>query len=269
MKKEIDLTQKEFELFQKFIFKEIGISFENSKKFLVKNRLLKQLHIYNFESFSDYYRYIQINKTEKIAMLNLVTTNETYFFREKKHFEFLENDIIPKALKDKKSLRLWSAASSNGAEAYSLAMLLDNNNLNFEIFASDINTEVIKKAKIGLYPIKMMDKIPDILKKKYCLLGKGKHEGWFLVDRVLVPKIIFQERNLINIQSDLGLFDIIFLRNVLIYFNDDMKEQIIKNVLNNLKVGGYLIVSLTEYIRDLDKYNLIKVDNSIYQKVDL
>lgn len=263
--KNIELTDKEFNLFQKFIFKEIGISLENSKKMLVKNRLLKQLLTYKLDSFSDYFRLIQINNDEKTKMLNLITTNETYFFREIQHFDFIKENIVPK-YKNKK-IRIWSAASSIGAEAYSIAMLLNDLSIDYEIIGSDINSEVVKKANVGLYPIKMMDKIPEKLKIKYCLKGKRSHEGWFLVDRCLLERMKFEKRNLLDKHLDLGEFDIIFLRNVLIYFNKDMKENIILNILNNLKLGGLLILSLTEYLRDLEKYKLKKISNSIFQKV--
>jgi chemotaxis protein methyltransferase CheR len=233
---------------------------------LVKNRLLKQLLKYELDSYSDYFRLIQINKNEKTTMLNLITTNETYFFREMKHFDFLRKNFI--ISKVKKKIRVWSAASSTGAEAYSVAMLFHNEKLDYEIFATDINTDVVKKANIGLYPKALMNKVPEDLKSKYCLKGKGNHQGWFLVDRILIDNIKFDTKNLIIEHNDIGSFDIIFLRNVLIYFNKEMKEKILMNVLKNLNIGGYLIVSLTEYIHDLEKYNLEKVYSSIFKKVN-
>jgi chemotaxis protein methyltransferase CheR len=265
MKNNIELSDKEFELFQKLIFKEIGVSLENSKKSLLKTRFLKKLIEFDLNSYGDYYRLLQINSDEKINMLNLITTNETYFFRENKHFEFLQNEVIPKIKKN--FLRIWSAASSVGAEAYSIAMLVDDANIKYEILGSDINSEVIKKANIGLYPILWMHKIPENYRIKYCLKGKGSHKGWFLIDRCLVKNMKFEERNLIEPQNDLNLFDVIFLRNVLIYFNIEKKETIIKNVLLNLKIGGYLIISLTEHINNLDSFGLKKIQSSIFQKV--
>jgi chemotaxis protein methyltransferase CheR len=261
-----ELNDKEFELFQKFIFKQIGISLPNSKKFLVKNRLFKRLLEYNLNSYSDYYRLIQINEKEQTVMLNLITTNETYFFREAKHFEFLQNEIIPK-YKNKK-LRIWSAASSVGAEAYTIAMILNESLKSFEILGSDINSEVIKKANVGLYPLKWMDKIPSKLRQKYCLKGKGKHEGWFLIDRVLLQNMQFNIRNLMHPQNDIGQFDVIFLRNVLIYFDKETKIKIINNILNNLKPGGYFFISFTEHIHDLNIKNLEQVESSIFKKVE-
>lgn len=265
LKENIELNDKEFELFQKLIFSEIGVFLGDSKKFLVKNRLLKSLYKYKLNSYGDYYRLIQVNKSEKTNMLNLITTNETYFFRENVHFEFLKEQIIPSFIN--KKIRVWSAASSVGAEAYTIAMLLKYNCITYEIYGSDINTEVVKKANTGLYPIKWIEKIPEHLRSKYCLKGKGKHEGWFLLDRALLENMKFQQRNLIENNSDLGLFDVIFLRNVLIYFNDDTKQTIIENVLKNLKPNGYLIISLTEHIKDLEKYGIEKIKTSIFKKV--
>lgn len=261
----IELTDKEFELFQKLIFKLIGITLENSKKLLVKNRLFKQILHYKLNSYSDYYRLVQINPKEKVTMIDLITTNETYFFREESHFKFIQNFIIPK-FKDEK-LRIWSAASSVGAEAYSLAMILDKNVKLYEILGSDINNEVINKANIGLYPLKWMNKIPDSLKKRYCLKGKGQHEGWFLIDRELLKNISFSVKNLLELQNNIGTFDVILLRNVLIYFNKETKEKIINNILRNLKVGGYFIISLTEHIDNLDIKNIKHIQSSIFQKV--
>jgi len=261
----ITLSDKEFELFAKLIFSYTGISLPSNKKYLVQSRLLKRLLHYKFKSFTDYYRFIQINQAEKTEMINQITTNETYFFREIEHFKFLR-ELIQNHYSNT-PFRVWSAASSNGAEAYSIAMLLDSYLKNWEIIGTDINSEVVKTARKGIYPIKWVDKIPEEYKKKYCLKGKGKNEGWFLVDRVLSEKITFTEYNLLNPSNDFGLFDVIFLRNVLIYFDENTKKLVINNVLKNLKKGGYFIISLTEHISALNISNLKPLKHSIYQKV--
>jgi len=261
----IELSDKEFELFQKLIYKTVGISLANSKKLLIQNRLQKQIVKYDLQSYGDYYRLIQINEQEKTNMINLITTNETHFFREKKHFDFVLNNIAP-YFKDN-HLRIWSAASSVGAEAYSLAMILHKNVSSYEIIGSDINSEVIKKANIGLYPLKWMDKIPLKFQKLYCLKGKGRHEGWFLTDRILAENINFSVKNLLYKHNDIGKFDIIFLRNVLIYFNQETRITILNNVLSNLKIGGYLMIYHTEHIHDLKIQTLQHIQSSIFQKV--
>jgi chemotaxis protein methyltransferase CheR len=201
-------------------------------------------------------------------MVNLITTNETYFYREIDHFEYLQKVIIP-AHPFKTKFRFWSAAASVGAEAYSIAMLLDKTmaKSDWEIVGSDINTEVIKKARIGLYPAKWADKIPIDLKKQYCLKGKGKHEGQFLMDRSLVENMEFQVGNLMQFNSEVGKFDVIFLRNVLIYFDNETKQLVIDNVLRNLKVGGYFFISLTENLNMLNTSILESVETSVYRKI--
>ena len=261
------LKEEEFKVFQKIIFDETGISLNDSKLILVQSRLSKRLAFYNMENFVDYLRYIQINKKEKMEMINQITTNETYFFREIKHFEFIENWVKAKGIND--HVRLWSAACSVGAEAYSLAMVMDEylRKDQWDIFGTDINTEVVKKARIGLYPESWVNKIPQKYKQKHCLKGKGNYEGQFLIDRQLISNIKFEKGNLLMKDTNIGKFDIVFLRNVLIYFNDEVKEQVINNVISNLKDGGYFIISLTEHLRNLNIKELVQVDSSIYQKV--
>jgi len=262
------LGDNEFTTVQKLIFREVGIDLQPSKKLLVQSRLLKRLLFYKFNSYLEYIRLVQINAQERIEMINLITTNETYFFREIDHFEFLQKVVIPNH-PFKTKFRFWSAASSVGAEAYSVAMLLDKTMArdDWEIVGTDINTEVIKKARIGLYPEKWADKIPVELKKEYCLRGKGRHEGQFLMDRGLVENMDFRVGNLMKNNSEVGMFDVIFLRNVLIYFDNDTKQLVVDNVLRNLRVGGYFVISQTENLNMLNIPSLKSVDTSIYKKI--
>lgn len=262
------LSDNEFITFRKLIYKEVGIDLPSSKKFLVQSRLLKRLLHYGLNNYLDYIRLIQINKQEQIEMINLITTNETYFFREIEHFEYLQKEIIPKH-PFKTKFRFWSAAASVGAEAYSVAMLLDKTmaRSDWEIVGTDINTDVIKKARVGLYPEKWADKIPLELKKEYCLKGKGNHKGQFLIDRGLVENMDFRIGNLMKYNSEVGMFDVIWLRNVLIYFDDETKQLVIDNVLKNLKVGGYFFISLTENLNMLNTTNLENISTSVYRKI--
>jgi len=264
----IILGENEFITVQKLIFREVGIDLQSSKKLLVQSRLLKRLLFYKFDNYLDYIRLVQINAQERIEMINLITTNETYFFREIDHFEYLQKNIIPNH-PFKTKFRFWSAAASVGAEAYSTAMLLDKTmaRSDWEIVGTDINTEVIKKSRIGLYPEKWADKIPVELKKEYCLKGRGRHEGQFLIDRGLVENMDFQVGNLMKYNNKVGKFDVIFLRNVLIYFDDETKQMVVDNVLKNLKVGGYFFISLTENLNMLNIPTLENVATSIYKKI--
>lgn len=260
------LGDNEFITFQKIIFNEVGIDLQPTKKLLIQSRLLKRLLHYNFTSYVEYLRLIQINKQERLEMINLITTNETYFFREIDHFEYLQKVILTEH-RHGMPFRLWSAAASVGAEAYSIAMLLDTTISKWEIVGSDINTDVIKKARVGLYPERWVDKIPLDLRKRYCLKGRGSHEGQFLIDRKLVENMKFEVGNLMQYNANVGLFDVIFLRNVLIYFDDETKQLVIDNVLRNLKVGGYFFISLTENLNMLDTSSLESVSTSVYKKI--
>jgi len=259
------LTDEEFFNFKRLVFHEVGINLDLSKKSLVQNRLLKRLRHYEIDSFLDYFRLVQIMPEEKEVMLNLITTNETYFFREDEHFEILRKIAINHP-KDK-IFRFWSAASSFGAEAYSVAMVLhDIFGSGFEVLGTDVNSEVIKKAKNAIFPISMVENIPDIFKKRYCLKGKGEFHGKFVITDELKKQVNFNVYNLLNETNSFGMFDVIFLRNVLFYFDDETKIRIINNILKNLKVGGYLFVSLTENLSFLNIENLDKIEGSVYQR---
>jgi chemotaxis protein methyltransferase CheR len=264
---DIELTDAEFALIQKLVFKLIGITLDGSKKSLVKNRLSKRLAFYSFTKYSDYIRLVQFNKDEAAEMVNQITTNETYFFREQLHFDFLRRNF--ESAHVTKKFRIWSAAASLGAEAYSIAMIADNilGAARYDIVGTDINTEVLKVAQSGCYPLPWVDKIPESLKQLYCLKGKNEHDKKFLIDPRLQQKLKFSQANLLERQGHLGKFDIIFLRNVLIYFNDEIKALVVENILENLEVGGYLIISLTENLRNVANPKLKQVESSIYQKV--
>ncbi len=264
----IILADNEFITVQKLIFAEVGIDLQSSKKLLVQSRLLKRLLFYKFDNYLDYIRLVQVNAKERIEMINLITTNETYFFREIDHYEYLQKEILPKH-PFKAKFRFWSAAASVGAEAYSIAMLLDKSmaRSDWKIVGTDINTDVIKKARIGLYPAKWADKIPLELKREYCLKGRGRHEGQFLMDRGLVENMEFSVGNLMKYNGEVGKFDVIWLRNVLIYFDDDTKQLVVDNVLKNLKVGGYFFISLTENLNMINTASLESVATSVYKKI--
>ena len=261
------LSNAEFRIFQKVIFQEAGIDLNESKKSLVQSRLLKRLLQYGFESYAEYVRLVQINSAEKIEMVNLLTTNETYFFREMEHYEFIQKELLPH-YHIKNKFRVWSAAASVGAEAYSTAMLLDTtlSKSSWEIVGTDINTEVIKKARIGLYPESWIKKIPLDLRKRYCLKGKGEHDGKFLIDRSLILNMRFEEANLLNLTKDIGYFDVVFLRNILIYFDHVTKQSVVDTVLDRLLPGGYFFISHTENLNRLKVDCLQQVKTAIYCK---
>ena len=267
-KKHITISDKEFLQLKDIIFKKSGIHITADDMIHLENKLSSRLFLHNMSSFREYYEYLKSNSNELQAMINNVTTNETYFFREKKHFDFLKNEILPKVKYEK--FRCWSAAGSNGAEGYSIAMHI-NSNLstyqNWEVVISDINDDVLNFAQNGVYPMKYAKKIPQEYLKQYCLKGQNEDDGYFKIDDKLKRNIIFKHINLLNIfDQDLGMFDLIFLRNMIIYFDDKEKKTIVENVVRYLKPGGFLFMGHSESLyRITNKVKQIKP--SIYQKL--
>ncbi len=263
----ITLSSSDYVAFKSLVFKEIGIDLGDSKQSLVQTRLLKRVMHHQLRSYGEYLELVKKDSVERNEMMNLITTNETYFFREQAHFDFLSKELEVYAKSEK--YRIWSAAASSGAEAYSISMLCDSflPKTGWEIIGTDINSDVIKKARMGLYPEKWVEKIPSNLRKKYCLKGKGRHEGQFLVDRALAKNMHFSVNNLMLVNREIGVFNMIFLRNVLIYFDAATKKKVVENVMHNLKVGGYLIISLTESLQNIEIKNLKQLNSSIYQKI--
>lgn len=241
------ITDKEFAQFQRLIFKLAGISLSDNKKVLLVGRLAKRLKHYGFDTFTQYYHLVSdgSNLPEQQTMVDQLTTNETYFFREPKHFDFLEE------LSGRHRggpFRVWSAAASSGEEAYSTAMVLAEKlgKSPWQIIGTDISSQVLDKAQRGHYPLERAGGIPPPLLKKYCLKGIREHEGTLLVSRELRERVQFRKSNLMSPDKGLGSFDVIFLRNVMIYFDAETKRKVITNLLPYLKKNGHLIVGHAE-----------------------
>ncbi len=216
-----------------------------------------------------YYKKLLDSPVEIQEMINAVTINETSFFREIKHFEFLKDIVLPSVKDDK--FRCWSAAGSNGAEIYSIAMILDkyiSSWQNYEIVHSDINSDVSQDAIKAIYPIKYLKTIPDNFLKQYCRCGIDENDGLFAINNKLKKNIKFMLLNLTVplFQEEIDSFDVIFLRNMIIYFDEKNKKLIVENVIERLKVGGYLFMGHSESLYNItDKVKQIKP--SIYQKI--
>ncbi|MBS1141622.1 MAG: protein-glutamate O-methyltransferase CheR [Proteobacteria bacterium] len=266
---ESSITDQEFALFQRLIYKIAGISLSDAKKVLLVGRLTRRLKQYDFATFSQYYRMLATGEhpEELQTMVDLLTTNETYFFREPKHFDFLRDEIIRKRTSPA-PFRVWSAASSSGEEVYTLAMVLAENvqNSPWEIVGSDISTQVLAKAATGHYSVARTEGIPPAFMRKYCLKGVRSHAGTFLIVPELRKKIAFYQINLTNpIDAGIGDFEVIFLRNVMIYFDPETKAKVVHNLLPRLKPGGYLIIGHSETLTGItDRVEAIRP--TIYRK---
>ncbi len=263
-----EMSDKEFVQFQRFIFDTAGITLSSAKKALVVARLGKRLRHYHLVSFGEYFRLLSSGSapTEVQAAIDLLTTNETYFFREMKHFEFLRK-LASTARRQGQALRVWSAASSSGEEAYSIAMVLadcmvDNT---WEVIGSDISSRVLDRARHGHYPLERTTHVPLDYLKRYCLKGAGAQQGTLLVERSLRIRVQFVQVNLNEPLPRLGMFDIVFLRNVMIYFNDGTKRHVVDRILSMLKPGGHLIIGHSESLHGIND-SVRQVGPSIYRQ---
>ena len=263
------LTEQEFVQFQRFIFDAAGISLPDAKLSLVSSRLLGRMQECGIESFGDYLRLLigGSRPLEVQTAVDLLTTNETYFFREPAHFDFLRERLTEwLALRQARPLRVWSAAGSTGEEAYSIAMVLEDHlrGRAWEVLASDISSRVLKRARAGHYSMDRARNIPLPYLQRFCLKGVGKLEQTLLIQRNLRNRVQFRQINLNAPLPNIGEFDLIFLRNVLIYFDKETKCEVVGRVFNVLRSGGWLLVGHAENLHNVA--DVIKLAPSIYQK---
>lgn len=264
----IVLKDQEFRQFQAWLHGVAGIHMAEGKKALVAGRLSKRLRHYALTSYGDYFRLISSRDgtDESLVALDMLTTNETYFFREPKHFQFLREQVLPHACAGR-PFRVWSAACSSGEEPYSLAMTLTDSlgSSPWEILASDISNQVLAKARTGHYPMERAHNLSHDLLSRHCLKGIGPQAGTLLVQRHLRERVQFRRLNLNEALPNLGEFDLILLRNVMIYFDMDTKRKVVQRLLPHLRRGGYFLVSHSESLNGVCD-SLDVVSPSIYRK---
>jgi chemotaxis protein methyltransferase CheR len=259
-------SDKEFQLFQKLIQEKLGIFLPAQKKALLSNRLWKRLQACGVQRFGDYYQLILSpqGKNELDKALELITTNETYFFREQKHFEYLCNHILPE-LPAGKTFRVWSAAASTGEEPYSIAMTLkDRCTTDWELFCSDVNQSVIEQAKVGVYPEVRTRNIPSNYLRRFCRKGINTQEGNIRITSELRQLVQFFTLNLHEPFPNMGKFNLVFLRNVLIYFENDTKTKILERIADTLVSGGILFVGHSESLHGLSS-RFVPIQPAIYR----
>jgi chemotaxis protein methyltransferase CheR len=264
----IRISDTEFGQFQRFIFEAAGITLSDAKKALVSGRLAKRLQACRVANYGDYFRLLMSGESpvELQTAVDLLTTNETYFFREPKHFDFLKKQLTSGALQAS-PVRVWSAAGSSGEEAYSVAMLLEDclPGLPWEVVASDISARVLERARAGHYSMERIAHFPPGYLRRFCLKGRDTQEGTLLIERRLRNKVRFLQVNLNAPLPHLGTFDVIFLRNVLIYFSLETKRKVVARVLGALKPGGYLLIGHSESLIEVSEAVAL-VAPAIYRK---
>ncbi len=277
-----ELSQEEFEFIRKMVYDNIGVNLTQSKKALVVSRLKKRLRELNFTSFKDYLSYLEKAENELDIVFNLITTNVTKFFREPHHFKYLYYNYfdylqeLRQQGKISNTIRAWSSGCSTGEEPYTLGMFLHYYFLNnrrdwkVKILASDINLEVLAKAKKGVYTKDEVAGLPSPLLKRYFKLGTGPNKGILKVKDEVKNLITFKRINLVG-EEEYPIkepFHIIFCRNVFIYFDKETQNRILKNFDKHLVPGGLLCLGHSESIntREPGNENWHLIKHTIYQK---
>ena len=250
------LEQREYEAVREFIYRESGIELGPGKQTLVYSRLLGRLEALGLDSFQAYVARLDTPgfEDERQTAIDLLCTNETYFNREPQHFKVLQD--VARRLAGKRVLQVWSAACSSGEEIFTIAMVLQalvdgGLPLNYELMGSDLSTRMLELARRGVYPESRVSQLPQELLRRYGLKGQGPAAGTMLVAPALRQKVRWRQLNLIEPLPEIGPFDVIFLRNVLIYFDRPTKQKVLEALARKLRPDGLLIVGLSDGVLGL------------------
>lgn len=273
------LSDRAFQRFSAFIYDHTGIKMPPAKKTMLEARLQKRLKansIHSFEEYSDFVFSQEGRLTELIHLIDVVTTNKTDFFREPGHFEYMVKTALPAIIHARGDdardpVRIWSAGCSTGEEPYTLAMVLSEfaagrPDFRAAITASDICTQVLQTAKAGIYPEERTDPIPLNLKKKYLLRSREKSKSLVRISPKLRSLVTFKRINFMD--DDLGIaekMDIIFCRNVVIYFDKPTQQTLMRKFHKQLRPGGYLFIGHSETLSGLD-VDFKAVASTVYRK---
>lgn len=273
----LSISDTEFRQLREFIHAHTGIALSEHKKALVCSRLAKRLRHHDLHCYADYYQLLVENDpggTELMAMINSITTNKTDFFREPHHFQFLTERVFPAWRQNphrERPLRIWSAAASTGEEAYSIAMtaleaMHGLREQDVSILATDIDTDVLARAAAGVYTENQAAQIPRTLLCRYFLKGAGAHQGKVMVKPALTSRVHFHWLNLVAAPWPMQeKFDVIFCRNVLIYFDKPTQQGLFERFAGALKKDGYLMLGHSEVIHgQITQFK--PVGHSIYQR---
>ncbi|NLL45977.1 MAG: protein-glutamate O-methyltransferase CheR [Clostridiales bacterium] len=264
------LSDKEFMDLKSFVYNTYGIDLSRKRQ-LIEARLSNTLRAKGISSFDQYLRVLKSDNTgeEITTFLNKITTNYSYFAREADHFDFLAKTVLPQlAKRPKRELRIWSAGCSSGQEPYTLAMVIDQyfgdqkGLWDTAILATDISTNVLGKAQLGIYPLKDIENLPATWKSKY--FTKVGEDSYQVVPKIR-KEVIYRLFNLMDPINFKKPFDVIFCRNVMIYFDKTTTNQLIERFYNATAEGGYLFIGHSETIdRTKSKYKYVQP--SVYQK---
>jgi len=270
--REFIFTSEHFVRVRDELYDYAGIVLADHKQDMVYNRLVRRLRDLNLVSFDDYLNSLTRDSAEFTNFINAMTTNLTSFFREKHHFDFINETILPNLSKQgNRRLRVWSAGCSLGEEPYSIAMtLLDSNtdlsSWDIRLLATDIDSAVLNRAALGEYGLERIESLPKATQRKWFLKGVGEKKGQVKVQKALKSMITYNHLNLMHEWPMKGPFDFIFCRNVMIYFDTKTQEDLLERMADLIKPGGYLFVGHSEALaRYGNRFRLM--GKTIYQKV--
>lgn len=273
----VELTDREFLKISRLIYDLCGINLTDAKKELIKARLGKRLRRGSFKSFNDYYEHVLRDESGKelILLLDSVVTNFTFFFREKKHFEYLQFEFIPDMITKKKKnhdkkIRFWSAGCSSGEEPYSILITLletieDSFSWDIRIYGTDLSTRVLKTARSGIYSSEKVRDLPPYILKKYFLRGTQEWENYLKIKDYLKSYVQFQRLNLTEPFPFKESFDCIFCRNVMIYFDKKIQTELVNRFYEYINPEGVLIIGHSESLAGIE-HPFRYVKPSIYKK---
>jgi chemotaxis protein methyltransferase CheR len=247
------LKPKDFSQISEIVYEHSGIRLNAGKEELVRSRLIRRLRALGLDSFHEYLKHVKEDKTaqELNVMIDFLTTNKTSFFRENQHFDYLRNHILPAVKERNKGLRIWSAGCSSGEEAYTIAMLLSeewptDDKHSLKILATDISSRVLEKARAGDYEAETVQDIPVPMLAKYFTVVQSEPSRTYRVNDSLRKMVRFARLNLMDNWPMKGPFDVIFCRNVMIYFDNSSQRDLVRRFSEILIPGGHLLVGHSE-----------------------
>lgn len=263
----LTISNEDFKRFSAFVEAELGIQLPQGKACMFQGRIARRLRELNIASASEYWDYLFHSPhaaAELVHFIDAITTNKTDFFREPQHFEFLSNTVLPGFIRENgrftlPSFHLWCAGCSSGEEPYTIAIVLSEfarvlaTGFEFSILATDISSRVLKQAQSGIYHQSQSNAIPHQLRSRYLLRGKDKSSSMTRIIPALREKISFHRLNFKDEDYRVrGMVDVIFFRNVMIYFDKPTQQEIVTKLCRNLKPGGYLFVGHSESLVSLN-----------------
>jgi chemotaxis protein methyltransferase CheR len=273
------ISARSFGRLAEFVTRELGIKMPESKVSMIQSRLMRRVRELRLESIDAYCEHLfspANAEAERVHFINAITTNKTDFFREPAHFDFLTGTVLAQLERSRqgrldKRLAVWSAPCSSGEEPYTLAMVLSeyaagHPGFEFQILATDVSTKMLRIAKDGIYTKHQIGPVPPQLRRKYLMHGKGERHATLRITPALRRTVSFHQLNFMDTDYCVReMFDVIFCRNVLIYFDRPTQEAVINKLCRNLNPGGYLFVSHSETLSGLD-LPLVSVSAACFRK---